>query len=99
MVKKSLNDITADDLNEIEKLAAALMVPKQIAAILGIDSSFFLSCLRFEGNDVHHRYFRGSLMQEYELKLATIKMAKAGSTPAQNKADDYLKDQKLGLYE
>lgn len=94
---KCLNDITADDLAEVKKLAAVFFSPEEIALILEIDAAAFESACKDGSSDVYNAFQGGVLLSEYELRASVLKLAKAGSSPAQSMSLEMVKMLKVKL--
>lgn len=67
---------------QIEELGGYFFTPDDIAIILQLDLSEFKG-VRFEMDDFRIPYQRGKLLKEAEIRKAILKMAAAGSSPAQ----------------
>ena len=82
---KSLNDINAGDLAEMKNLAGCFFVPSQIAMMLELEPVAFGDAISEEnqGTEIYNAYWGGWLQSEFDLRSSIMKMAKAGSTPAQ----------------
>lgn len=98
---KSLDEITTDDLVEITRLAGLFFTPSEIAFMLEFDSSI-LKAFNSPGkgkynNDIYNSYHGGRLQGEIDLRTGIMKMAKAGSSPAQTMALDLLKASRIKL--
>jgi hypothetical protein len=78
-----------DTLQEVQDLAAVFFTPNEITQILGIDES-----LQFE-DDFKQAYKKGQLITEAQLRKGIFKLAKQGSSPAQNLAMKILENTKL----
>lgn len=87
---KSLNDITNEDLRLIEELASYFFTPREIGVMVEIDPDDAISQVLAEGNDFYTAYQKGRLQSEMELRKSIIKLAKAGSSPAQTMSLDLL---------
>jgi hypothetical protein len=96
-MQRSLIDITDSDLKEIQKLAGLFFTPKEIAVMLEMNPTAFYSACNVEGNDIYNAFTGGRLQGEVDLRESIMKMAKAGSSPAQTMALDMLKQSKLKL--
>lgn len=96
-MQKSLNDISADELEEIKKWAALFYTPKEIAVIQEIDIDAFTDACQQEGSAIFNAFFGGRLMSESELRTSIIKLAKSGSSPAQTMALDMLNKSKMKM--
>ncbi len=96
-MQKSLNDITAEDVKEIERLAGLFFTPKEISLMLEINPSGFFSACSVEENKIYNAFQGGRLQGEVDLRTSIMKMAKAGSSPAQTMTLDMLKQSKIKL--
>lgn len=94
---KSLNDITANDLEETRKLAALFLTPRDIAVILDIDTASFIERCEDEECKLYQAFQAGRLLSETELRAAVIKLAKSGSSPAQTMAFQMLMNSKMKM--
>jgi hypothetical protein len=94
-MRKSLDDITDEDLAEIKNLAAVFYSPKEIAMIRDYDIALFVDECNAEGTKCYQAYYGGMLQSEYELRTSIVKLAKAGSSPAQTMSMDLLKQSKV----
>lgn len=81
-MQKSLNDITPAELEEVKKLAALFFTPREIAIMLELPQSDFVAACDQEGTACYNSFFAGRLQSEVDLRTSTIKLAKAGSSPA-----------------
>mgnify|MGYP001582592429 CR=1 FL=1 len=96
-MQRSLNDITAEDLAEINKLAAAFYVPKEIAMILELPTGLFMEACTTEGTECFNAFNGGRLKSEYEVRAAVVQLAKAGSSPAQTMAMQMINTSKMKM--
>lgn len=87
-------DITDEIKAKIEEYASLLFTPDDIVIILGLDASEF-NGMRFKEDDFRIPYMRGKLLKEAEIRKSILKMAVAGSSPAQIIAKDYIDKLKL----
>ena len=88
---KCLNDITIDELKEVEKLSALFFCPEEIAEMLEFDEIEFKAACNNTGNDINKHYQGGYYNGQIDLRNGIMKMAKAGSTPAQTMGIELLK--------
>ena len=79
-------------LQEITNLAALFLSPKEIAVMMEWDEDLFLNDVKKVGNAAYVAYQKGRLQSEVDIRTSVIKMAKAGSTPAQAMALKFLSD-------
>ena len=91
-MQKSLNDITNEDLKEIENLAALFFTPREIATMLELNIPQFIDECTFLESDVPgaRAFHKGRLQSEIDLRKSIIKLSKSGSSPAQTMALDLL---------
>ena len=82
MKQKSLNDINDSDLAEIKKLAALFFTPKEISTMLEINTAAFIEACDTTGDKCFNAFHGGRLQSEVDLRTSTIKLARAGSSPA-----------------
>ncbi|MEP7111198.1 MAG: hypothetical protein ABI760_24595 [Ferruginibacter sp.] len=94
---KSLTDISPDEFEEIKKLAALFYTPRDIAIILEIDIALFVEGCFEEGSPTWQYFNAGRLLSETELRAAIMKLAKAGSSPAQTMATQMLMNSKMKM--
>lgn len=81
--------LTDDHKKQIEELGACFFTPEDIAIILQLDLAEF-NGIRFQQDDFRVHYQRGKLLKEAELRKAILKMAIAGSSPAQMMAKELI---------
>lgn len=74
---------------QIEELAGCFFTPEDIAIILQLDLTEF-NGIRFQEDDFRISYQRGKLLKEAEIRKAILKMAVAGSSPAQMLAKELI---------
>lgn len=90
-------ELTIDELNKIEEMAAAFMPPAEIAILISIPSDrrdlFIEICKSHKSSDIYLYYQRGKLTSKYELRKTVVKLAKAGSPAAEPLADKYILEQ------
>ncbi len=84
------NTSMEEKLEQIENLAALMMSAADIALVVEIDKDEFIEQVKETGSDIHKAFYRGRLLREASLRQAVIKMAEAGSAPAQALADKYM---------
>lgn len=82
---------TEKQLNDITEMAAALMLPKEIAILLGINPDRFEHTLKHcPDSDWYKAFHKGRLQTKFELRKKIVSLAKAGSPQAELLADKYL---------
>lgn len=87
---KSLNDITEEDLKLIEELASYFFTPREIAIMVEMDPDNVMDLMCAQGNEFYTAFQRGKLQSEMELRKSIIRLARAGSSPAQTMSLDLL---------
>lgn len=70
------------------------MTRHQIATALEIDTDELSDLINNRKTEAHKHYHRGMLKTETQVKKSIIKLAIAGSAPAQALADKYIEQQK-----
>lgn len=88
---KFLNEVTIEELAEIRKLSALFFTASEIAEMLELDAYEFCSLCIIPGNKYYEAFKGGYYEGVIDLRTGIMKMAKAGSTPAQTAALDLLK--------
>ncbi len=91
---KSLNELTDVDLKTITDLAALFFVPAEIAMMLKLNETEFKAACNNTRTKVYDAYYSGYLQGQVEIRTGIMKMAKAGSSPAQTMALEILKQAK-----
>ena len=90
-------ELTKEQLDEIEEMAAAFMPPSEIAILMYISPEyqdvFCEICKSHKKTDIYAAYQRGKLKTKLDLRKTVIKLAKAGSPAAEPLADKYLLEQ------
>lgn len=93
---KFLNDLKEEDLKLISDLAGLFFTPSEIAMMIEVDDiDFKMACkMRPANKKIFDAYNSGYLQGQVELRTGIMKMAKAGSSPAQTMALEILKQSK-----
>lgn len=65
--------------------------PFAVGVMLGIDDAEIESLMADRGSEFYKSYYRGFYETEVQLRNSILKMAKAGSSPAQTMANNMLK--------
>lgn len=91
--------MTAEQLQRIEELSAALLTPGEIAILIGIPAderkSFSTRCRSHQGSPEYEAFHRGRLATKLHLRQNIIKLAKAGSPAAEPLAEKFLQEQNI----
>lgn len=94
-MQKFLDEITADQLEEISEMAGVFFTPKQIAQVMELPVNEFVAECDTEGTPIYNAYQAGFLKNEYEVRLAVVKLAKSGSSPAQTMTLDMINKSRI----
>lgn len=97
MMQKSLNEITAEDLAQIKRLAGLAFTPREVAIMLELDVEGMVMYCEFEDCDVYRAFHGGRLQREIDLREKIIKLAESGSSPAQTMLLGILRDSKIKM--
>ena len=96
-MQKSLADLDNADFEEITRLAALFFTPREIAIMLEVEVELFILECANEHGKCYQAFYGGRLQQEVDLRTSILKMAKAGSGPAQTMAMDILTKSKINM--
>lgn len=96
-MQKSLNELTEEDLKEINELAALFFSPREIAIMQELPVDDFISFCTMPEMKVYQAFHSGRLQSEVDLRKSIIKLAKSGSSPAQTMSLDLLKQSKIKM--
>ena len=96
-MQKSLNDITSEDLLLIEELASYFFSPREISVMVEVNPDDFLNALEESNSAIYQAFQKGRLQSEMELRKSIIKLARAGSSPAQTMSLDLLNKSKIKM--
>ncbi|NQU52661.1 MAG: hypothetical protein HQ522_08995 [Bacteroidetes bacterium] len=99
-IEEIYNNITEEELVEIETMAGLFFDLKSICIAMGWNEDmleyFALSVLTMNINDkLYCAYFKGRLESEIELRQSIKQASKNGSNPAQNTLRDFMNNSKL----
>jgi hypothetical protein len=94
------NNITEEQLLEVETMAGLFFEPKSICIAMNWDEEmleqFILSILSMDINDkLYCAYFKGRLESEVELRQSIKQASKNGSNPAQNTMREFMTQSKI----
>lgn len=84
-------NLTADQLVELEELAASLMSKRDIATIMQLDPCAFNHALEHQ-QEVSEAYRRGYLRTKAAVRKSVVALASQGSSPAQNMAAAFMNE-------
>lgn len=88
---------SADQLVQVKELAALFFTPREIAIMMEWDAELFTNDCEIMGNPAYESFYAGRLQAEVDLRKGILKMAKAGSSPAQTMAMELLKQSTLKM--
>lgn len=86
-----MQNYSDDILNEVKRLSGLFFSPKEIAEMLELEESEFMLQCNIVGSAAYKSFKGGRYQGEIDVRTGIIKMAKAGSSPAQTMALDLLK--------
>lgn len=91
--------MTAEQLQRIEELSAALLTPAEISILLNIPVGerklFVIRCRSHQESPEYEAFQRGRLTTKLQLRQNIIKLAKAGSPAAEPLAEKFLQEQNI----
>ncbi len=76
-------NLTEEQLEQLEDLAAACMKTREICMIMELDHDEFMNDLKDTASPVFIAHQKGFLTTKYLVNKKLIDLAKAGSSPAQ----------------
>ena len=94
---KFLNDITAEELAEVESLAGLFFSPREISVMLELPLPEILEQIDINAGNFYRAFQKGRLQNEVDLRKAIMQLARAGSSPAQTMAMDLLNKSKAKM--
>lgn len=89
---------TAEQLDEVEKLASIFYSIKEIIVIMQLPKEEVMEEFRDEQSALFIRYQKGFLRSDAEIRISEIGLAKRGSTPALASAHRYIQAAKTDNY-
>jgi len=89
--------MTEEQLQEIEKFGGLLYPPDKVAVIVGMSAKAFRAELEDEESPIYQAYYRGLYLSEAAIRESVLTHAKAGSSPAQQLALQFLEEVKISL--
>lgn len=90
-------ELNEQDLAQITRLAGCAYSPREIAAMMGIDVTIFISALNDEESDVSAAYFSGLNSSEATVRESVMQLARNGSSPAQAMAMKLFEENKKNM--
>jgi len=89
--------ISEKDFELIEELASYFFTPREIAVIVEVNPDQFIAAMDNEDSRIYQVFQKGRLQSEMELRKSIIKLARAGSSPAQTMSLDLLNKSKMKM--
>lgn len=96
-MQKYLNDISADDLVQINRLGNLGFTPREAAIMLELDIQAVIYACEDDSCQVYKSFHSGRLQREVDLNEKIFKLADSGSSPAQTMALEILKKQQIKM--
>ena len=98
-MSKSLSELDQSDLDELRNMAKLMFTPPQIAVMLELDADALAIAVAEEnaGTGIYSAFWGGRYECEAEIRASIMKMANAGSTPAQAIALELMKMSKIKM--
>lgn len=78
--------MTEEAAIQIYQLGKLLYTPQEVAVIMGMDEDEIVVQLHDPNNELYRQYYKGYYETESLLRNSILKLAAAGSSPAQNLA-------------
>jgi hypothetical protein len=82
-MSRYLNDIKEEDLALIRELAAVFFTEEEVAMFMKIPWAHFKESVKDPNHKIHDAYYSGFRQAEFDLRKIIMRLAIAGSTPAQ----------------
>jgi len=90
-------ELSEEQLQEIEKLAAAAYSPKHVSYMLGLWPFPFDEAVKDEDSDASIAYFKGLYSSEFAVRESILTLARNGSSPAQTLANKLFDENRRNL--
>ena len=90
-------ELSIEELNLIEIIAAAAYSPKEVAFTLGYNPSEFVALVMDEGSPASVAYYKGFYSSEIAVRQSIITLARNGSSPAQTLANKLFDENRRNL--
>lgn len=87
-----INELTEEHFLMIETMAGTGFLPREIAEVLEVNNSDFMTEYLDNSSVVYMRYRKGKLLSEVKLRQRIFKDAGFGSSPAQTLAKKIMDD-------
>lgn len=97
-MQKSLINILPEELTMVEEIASYFFTYQEIATMLELIPSEVEVSMKSSTGAFYEAFQRGRLQSEMELRKSIIKLARAGSSPAQTMVLDLLNKSRLKMY-
>lgn len=90
-----MKELTTEEKENLEHFSKLLFCDRKLALIMGLDVDEFKTKMLLEDGEIFKIVSKGRLTAEAEIRESILDMAKRGSTPAQNSAEELLKQLKV----
>jgi hypothetical protein len=90
-------ELSEEQLEAIERLAATAYPPKEVAFMLGVKPSEFCAQVKDEDSAASIAYYKGLLSSEHGVRESILSLARNGSSPAQTMANKLFDENRRNL--
>jgi hypothetical protein len=91
-------ELSKEQLEQIELIAATAYSPKEVAFMLGIKPSVFLELMKDEDSDASIAYWKGLYSSERSIRESNNLLARNGSSPAITTAIQLFNENRINLF-
>ena len=88
-------NLTEGQLSQVYDLAGLFLSPEEIAVLMDLDVSEFLSQIKSRKGEAYLQYMKGKTVSKKAIRENVVKMAKHGSPQAEDLAEKYIAEQKI----
>lgn len=81
--------LTQEEEEHLISMGAVGFTAAQVAAVFDLDPNMVKDQFRLERGVIYEIYYKGRLQSELEIRSAVLKLARNGSTPAQQQMQEY----------
>jgi len=96
-MEKTAAEITDEEKQEVENLAALFFTPSEIGIMLELNADDVRGAMYDEQSAFYRAFYTGRLQSEADLRKSIMKLAKSGSSPAQTMSLDLLNKSKAKM--
>src|SRR5688500_8877454 len=90
-------ELSNEDLEAIERVAAAAYSPREVAFILGFPVNQFTALMKDDESSASIAYFKGLYSSELKVRESIMAMARNASSPAQTLANKLIDENRRNL--